>query len=128
MLSRSENIFIDEDEQTKSVPAWMREGVIYISIAELAEALSINYYESETTGKVELKSNYFLLKSTPGSPFIIITPRSTEFLRVYQLPKSSYLKNSKTFIPLTYSLGPLEVIVERKLKFDKPDRLIVGIR
>ncbi len=121
-----ENIFIVEDEQTKSVSAWMHEGIIYVSISELAEALSINYFISKTTGKVELKSNYFLLKSTPRNPFIIITPRSNGTPRVYQLPKSTYLRNNKTFVPLPFLLGPLEIVVERKLKFDKPNRLIVG--
>ena len=60
-----ENIFIVDDKVTKSVSAWMREGILYVSISELAEALSINYFENDKTGKVELKSNYFLLKSTP---------------------------------------------------------------
>ncbi|MGB5531190.1 MAG: hypothetical protein WBQ32_14580, partial [Ignavibacteriaceae bacterium] len=122
-----ENLEIITDKGAKNIPAWLREGIIYISIADLAEALSINYYESESTGKVELKSNYFLLKSTPGSPYLILTSRSTGIPKVYQLPKSSYVKNSKTYIPLTYSLRPLEVIVERKLKFENPDKLIVGI-
>ena len=123
---QSENLKVVTEKGTIEIPAWKREGVIYISIADLAEALSINYYESERTGKVELKSNYFLLKSTPGSPFLILTSRSTGVPKVYQLPKSSYIKNSKTFIPLTYSLAPLEVIVERKLKLEKPDMLVLG--
>ena len=121
-----ETLTVVTDRGTKSIPAWMREGVIYISISDLAEALSINYYESERTGKIELKSNYFLLKSTPQNPFLILTSRSTGIPKVYQLPKSIYAKNGKTFIPLIYSLGPLEVIIERKLKFEKPDKLVLG--
>ena len=121
-----ENVFIVEDGQTKSVSAWMREGIIYVSISELAEAFSINYFVSKTTGKVELKSNYFLLKSTPRNPFIIVTPRSSGTPKVYQLPKSTYIRNNKTFIPLPFLLAPLEIIVERELKFEKPNRLNVG--
>ena len=123
---QSEYLKVVTDKGTKDIPAWKREGVIYISIADLAETLSLNYYESERTGKIELKSNYFLLKSTPGSPFLILTSRSTGIPKVYQLPKSSYVRNSKTYIPLTYSLEPLEVIVERKLKFENPNKLVVG--
>ena len=48
---QSENLKVVTDKGTKEIPAWKREGVIYISIADLAEALSINYYESERTGK-----------------------------------------------------------------------------
>ena len=123
---QTENLTIITDKSTKNIPVWMREGVIYISISDLAKTLSINYYESERTGKIELKSNYFLLKSTPQNPFLILTSKSTGIPKVYQLPKSSYVKNGKTFIPLIYSLGPLEVIVEHKLKFEKPDRLVLG--
>jgi N-acetylmuramoyl-L-alanine amidase len=121
-----ENLFIVNDKGTKSVSAWMREGILYVSISELAEALSINYFENDETGKVELKSNYFLLKSSPRNPFIVVTPRSSGAPKVYQLPTSTYLRGNKTFIPLPFILGPLEIIVERELKFEKPNRLIVG--
>ena len=121
-----ENVFIVDDKVTKSVSAWMREGILYVSISELAEALSINYFENDKTGKVELKSNYYLLKTTPRNPFTVVTPRSSGKPKVYQLPTSTYLKNNKTFIPLPFSLTPVEIIAERKLKFEKPNRIIVG--
>ncbi len=72
-----ENLFITTEQGTKSVSAWQREGILYVPIAEFAKTLSINYYENVETGKVELKSNYFLLKTTPRSPYIIITSRSS---------------------------------------------------
>ena len=126
LAQQVENLFVVSDKGTKSVSAWMHEGILYVSISELAEALSINYFENESTGKVELKSNYFLLKSSPRNPFIIVTPRSSGTPKVYQLPTSTYLRDNKTFIPLPFPLDPLEIIVERKLKFEKPNRLIVG--
>jgi len=126
LAQQVENLFIVTDKGTKSVSAWMREGVLYVSISELAEALSINYFENDATGKVELKSNYFLLKSSPRNPFIVVTPRSSGTPKVYQLPTSTYLRGNKTFIPLPFFLDPLEIIVERELKFEKPNRLIVG--
>jgi N-acetylmuramoyl-L-alanine amidase len=109
----------------KNVTAWVREGIIYIPIADLAEALSINYFMNDVTGKVELKSNYLLLKSTPRNPFLIVTPRSTGIPKVYQLPVSTYIKNNKTFIPLLFSLDPLETVLEYELKFEK-NKLVVG--
>jgi len=123
---QSENLAIITNKGTKFIPLWVREGVLYISVSDLAEAFSLNHYISESTGKVELKSNYYLLKSTPRNPFLILTSRSTGIPKVYQLPKSTYIKNGETFIPLTYSLEPLEVMVERKLNFERPNRLIVG--
>jgi N-acetylmuramoyl-L-alanine amidase len=126
LAQQVENLFVVSDKGTKSVSALMREGILFVSISELAEALSINYFSNETTGKVELKSNYFLLKSSPRNPFIIVTSRSSGTPKVYQLPTSTYLKGNDTFIPLPFLLDPLEIIVERKLKFEKPNRLIVG--
>ncbi|MBP1682961.1 MAG: N-acetylmuramoyl-L-alanine amidase [Ignavibacteriaceae bacterium] len=126
LAQQVENLFVVSDKGTKSVSAWMHEGILYVSISELAEALTINYFESESTGKVELKSNYFLLKSSPRNPFIVVTPRSSGTPKVYQLPTSTYFRGNETFIPLPFLLDPLEIIVERKLKFEKPNRLIVG--
>jgi N-acetylmuramoyl-L-alanine amidase len=126
LAQQVENLFVVSDKGTKSVSAWMHEGILYVSISELAEALTINYFENESTGKVELKSNYFLLKSSPRNPFIVVTPRSSGTPKVYQLPTSTYFRGNETFIPLPFLLDPLEIIVERNLKFEKPNRLIVG--
>ena len=111
LAQQVENLFVVSDKGTKSVSTWMYEGILYVSISELAEALSINYFENESTGKVELKSNYFLLKSSPRNPFIIVTPRSSGTPKVYQLPTSTYLRGNQTFIPLPFLLDPLEIIV-----------------
>lgn len=126
LAQQVENLFIVTEKGTKSVSAWQREEILYVPISELAEALSINYFESDKTGKVELKSNYFLLKTTPRSPYVIVTPRSSGVPKVFQLPTSTYLKNDKTFIPLQFSIDALEIIAERELKFEKPNKLIVG--
>ena len=126
LAQQVENLFIVTEKGTKSVSAWQREEILYVSISELAEAISINYFENDKTGKVELKSNYFLLKSTPRNPYIIVTPRSTGIPKVYQLPTSTYLRNDKTFIPLQFAIDALEIIVERELKLERPNKLIFG--
>jgi N-acetylmuramoyl-L-alanine amidase len=120
------NLAIVIDDETKYIPAFVREGTIFTPVVDLAEALSINYFTSEKTGKVELKSNYLLLKSTPKNSYLVITPRSTGVPKVFQFPTSSYLKEGKTYIPLVYSLDPLEMVIEKKLKFEEPNKLILG--
>jgi len=121
-----QNLFINTEQGTKSVSAWQREGILYVPIAEFAKALSINFYENAATGKVELKSNNYLLKTTPRSPYLIVTPRSIGTPKVYQLPTSTYFKNDKTLIPIQFSLDALEIIIEHELKFEKPNKLIIG--
>jgi len=121
-----ENLFISSDNGTTSISAWQREGILYIPILEFARALSINFYENTATGKVELKSNYFILKTTPRSPYIIITPRSGGVPKVFQLPTSTYFRNDETLIPIQFATDALEIIVERALQFEKPNKLIFG--
>jgi N-acetylmuramoyl-L-alanine amidase len=129
----SDQLALVTEKGTKYIPAYVREGTIYFSISDLAEELSINYFHNEKTGKVELKSNYLLLKSTPKNPYLIITPRSSGVPKVYQLPTSSYFLNDKTYLPLLYCIDPLEAILEKELKFEKPKppdertgKLVVG--
>lgn len=126
LAQQVENLFITTEQGTKSVSAWQREGILYVPIAEFAKTLSINYYENIETGKVELKSNYFLLKATPRSPYLIITPRSGGVPKVYQLPISTYFKNDETLIPIQFSTDALEIIFQRELKFQKPNKLVFG--
>lgn len=120
------NLAIVTDQGTKYIPAFFREGTIYAPIVELAAKLEINFFANETTGKVELKSNYILLKSTPKNPYLIVTPRSTGVPKVYQLPTSSYFRDGNTYIPVAYSLDPLEMIIEKKLTFEEPNKLLIG--
>ncbi len=126
LAQQSQNITVVTKEGNKNLTAWLREGIIYIPIAELAKVLSINYFENEKTGKVELKSNYLLLKSTPKNPFLIVTPRATGVPKVYQLPTSTYVRDDKTYIPLLFSISPLEAILERELVLEKNNKLILG--
>ncbi|MBT8391971.1 MAG: N-acetylmuramoyl-L-alanine amidase [Ignavibacteriaceae bacterium] len=123
-----DELLIVTDEGTINIPAFLREGTIYSSIVDFAEALKINFFANEKTGKVELKSNYMLLKSTPKNSFLIVTPRSTGVPKVYQLPTSSYLRNGETYIPIAYCLDPLEMIVEKKLTFETPNKFLLGER
>ena len=121
-----ENLFITTEKGTTSISAWQREGILYVPIVEFARALSINFYENTATGKVELKSNYFTLKTTPRSPYLIITPRSGGNPKVFQLPTSTYFRNDETLIPIQFSVDALEIILEHKLNFEKPNKLIFG--
>ena len=121
-----DNLFIETDKGTKSISAWQREGILYVPASELAVALSLNYFENTQTGKVELKSNYFTLKTTPRSPYLIVTPRSTGTPKVYQLPTSTYYKDDKTLVPIQFSMDAFEIIIERELAFEKPNKLIIG--
>jgi len=90
-----EDIAIITDKGTKHIPVYLREGSVYFSLKDFAEAISTNHYHSKNTGKIELKFKRYLLKATGKNPYIIITPRSTGIPIVYQLPTSSYVIDKK---------------------------------
>jgi len=126
LAQQVDTLFVTTEKGTMSVSAWQREGILYVPISEFAEALSINYFKNDKTGKVELKSNYFLLKTTPRNPYIIVTPRSSGVPKVYQLPSSTYFRNDETLVPIQFCIDALEIIVEHELDFEKPNKLIFG--
>jgi N-acetylmuramoyl-L-alanine amidase len=123
--NKTELILVTESGN-KSIPSFERENTLYFSVKHFAEAAGINYFYNAGTGKVELKFKRFLLKVSPKNPYIIITPRSTGIPKVYQLPTSTYFKDSQLYIPVAYSLDVLEIASGRKFSFENPDKLVVG--
>jgi len=121
-----DDIAIITDKGTKHIPVYLREGSVYFSLKDFAEAISANHYHSKNTGKIELKFKRYLLKATGKNPYIIITPRSTGVPIVYQIPTSSYVINNKVYVPLKYCLEPLQSAYGRQLSFEEPGKLFVG--
>jgi N-acetylmuramoyl-L-alanine amidase len=121
-----EDIAIITDKGTKHIPVYLREGSVYFSLKDFAEAISANHYHSKNTGKIELKFKRYLLKATGKNPYIIITPRSTGIPIVYQLPSSSYVIDNKVYVPLKYFLEPLQSAYGRQLSFEEPNKLFIG--
>ena len=113
-------------EGTKSVPVYTRESTIYISLRHLAEALSINHFQNDQTVKIELKFDNYLLKATGKNPYLILTNRIDGSQKVYQLPTSTYVFDSRVFAPLKYIIEPLMLAYGKELNFKTPSQLIVG--
>jgi len=114
------------DKGIKDVPTYKREKTIYFSIMDFAEAASINYFYNNKNGKIELKFDNYLLKITAKNPYFVITERTTGIQTIFQLPTSSYIFKDKIFIPLIFSIDPLEKSWGKKLSYNKSNKLIVG--
>jgi len=120
------NLTVITPEGTKYVPVYTRESTIYVSLRNLAEALSINHFQNEQTVKIELKFDNYLLKATGKNPYLILTDRVDGTQKVYQLPTSTYVFDSRVFAPLQYILEPLVLAYGKELTFKSPSQLIVG--
>ena len=120
------NVAVITEKGTKYIPAYIREGTVYFSLNDFAEVLSINSYYNKNNGKIELKFDDYLFKASTKNPYLIVTPRSTGISKIYQLPTSSFFIDKKIYIPAIYSLEPLQTVFGKKLKFENPNKLLIG--
>ena len=120
------NVAVITEKGTRYIPAYIREGTVYFSLNDLAEALSINSYFNLNNGKIELKFDEYLFKASIKNPYLIVTPRTTGISKIYQLPTSSFFIDKKIYIPALYSIEPLQTVFGKKLKFEKPNKLLIG--
>ena len=125
-VTAQNNLLIISEQGTKEISSYEREGTLYFPLVEFAKATNTNYYISEKTGKIELKFKNHLLKTTPANPYIIVTPRATGRIRVYQLPTSSYIFKDKIHIPVISGLDALSAAFGKEIKFQKPNKLLIG--
>ncbi|MCW9065314.1 MAG: hypothetical protein OQJ78_03385, partial [Ignavibacteriaceae bacterium] len=121
-----DNISVITDNGIKDIPSYDREKTIYFSIRDFADAASINYFYNQKNGKIELKFDNYLLKITAKNPYFVITERTTGRQTIYQLPTSSYIFNDKIFIPLVFSIDPIEKAWGKELNSSNPKKIIVG--
>jgi N-acetylmuramoyl-L-alanine amidase len=122
----SNNVLVVTKEGMKNIPAYVREGTIYFSLKDFADALSINYYYNESTKKIELRFDKYFVKISARNPFVVVTDRANEKQSVIQLPTSTYLINSKVFLPLKYCLPTLAASYGKELNFELPNKIVVG--
>ncbi len=120
------NISVITDKGIKDIPSYKREKTVYFSIKDFADATSINYFYNKKNGKIELKFDDYLLKITAKNPYFVITERTTGSQTIYQLPTSSYIFNDKIFIPLFFSISPIENAWGKRLSYSEPNKIIVG--
>ena len=120
------NVLVVTKDGMKNVPAYIREGTIYFSLKDFADALSVYYYYNENTQKIEVKFDKYSVKASAKNPFLVLREKSSDREFVIQLPTSTYLINSKVFVPLDYILKTLATAYGKELKFQEPNKIIVG--
>lgn len=108
-----------------SIPVYVRQGTVYLSINHFAEVLNIEYKYDQQSGKIELSFDDKNLIITSKDPFIILTSKDYNQKDVYQLPTSTYSFDDNIYIPLVYSLDFLKLAYKKELVFEKPNILII---
>ena len=120
------NVLVVTKDGMKNIPAYIREGTVYFSLKDFADALSINYYYNEDAQKIEVKFDRYSVKASAKNPFFVLTEKTTSTQSVIQLPTSTYLISNKVFVPLKYSLSSLSLAYGKELTFEAPNKIIIG--
>jgi len=120
------NVLLVTKDGMKNIPAYIREGTIYFSLKDFADVLPANYYYNENTQKIELKFDKYSVKVSAKNPYLVLKDKIGQKEFVIQLPTSTYLISSKIFVPLEYSLKTLATAYGKDLKFQEPNKIVVG--
>ena len=83
------NVLVVTKDGMKNIPAYVREGTVYFSLKDFADAVSVNYYYNEDAQKIEVKFDKYSLKASARNPFLVLNEKSGEKQLVIQLPTST---------------------------------------
>lgn len=120
------NVLIVTKSGMKNIPAYVRENTIYFPLKDFADAIGVNYFFNDETKKIELKFDKYSLKSSAKNPYLVLNEKNSEKQIVIQLPTSTYFVNNKVYVPLIYSLHALEIAYGYDLRFETPNKIVIG--
>jgi len=120
------NVLVVTKDGMKNIPAYVREGTIYFSLKDFADAVGVNYYYNEETQKIEIKFNNYYVKSSARNPFLVLNEKNGDKQLIVQLPTSTFFINKKVYVPLIYSLSALQQAYGYDLNYEAPNKIIIG--
>ena len=120
------SVLVVTKDGMKNIPAYVREGTIYFSLKDFADVVGVNYYYNEDAQKIEVKFDKYFVKASARNPFLVLNEKTGEKQLVIQLPTSTYLINKKVYVPLIYSLKAIEQAYGKELKYEAPNKIVVG--
>lgn len=120
------SVLVVTKDRMKNIPAYVREGTIYFSLKDFADVVGVNYYYNEDAQKIEIKFDNYYIKASARNPFLVLNEKTGEKQLVIQLPTSTYLINKKVYVPLIYSLKAIERAYGKELKYEAPNKIVVG--
>ncbi|HCY75909.1 MAG TPA: hypothetical protein DHV28_08300 [Ignavibacteriales bacterium] len=120
------NVLVVTNAGMKNIPAYVREGTIYFSLKDFADAVGVNYYYNEDAQKIEVKFDNYFVKASARNPYLVLNEKNGDKQLIIQLPTSTYLINKKVYVPLKYSLKTLAAAYGKELSFEAPNKIVIG--
>lgn len=102
-------VFEGGKQPTQLVAAFKEREVLYGSLKDLSDALSLQDYYNSTTKKLEVKCGQYRIKASANNPFIVIADRSNNST-TYQLPLDVILASDAIFVPLQFFIPLLNAV------------------
>ncbi len=90
---------IISSKQTVTVRSFTENDIQYVSIKDLADRLSFNYYENTVLKKVEIKLERGTLKFSAENAFVVLTNPVTKQYHVHQLSQPVVIEQQLFFAP-----------------------------
>ncbi len=90
---------------------------VYVSIGEVARALSLNTFVLKATDKLSVYSNYGSLLFTPSNGFVVVSLRGET--TAMQMPLPVLEANGKLYMPAEYAAEYFSRIIQGTLSYDK---------
>ena len=70
------NVLVVTKDGMKNIPAYVREGTIYFSLKDFADAVGVNYYYNEDAKKIEVKFDKYSVKASAKNPFLVFNEKN----------------------------------------------------
>jgi len=111
-------------KETTYIPVFIRQGMTYIPIAQLADVLGIKYTFMSENERIKFYFPQYNLIINSKNPFLILESKDKS-QEIVQLPTSTYMINNQIYIPLIYSKKTLEKALGTILNIKEPDLLTI---
>ena len=108
------------------ISAKNKDGIIYFSISQFADALSENYDFNSATKKITINFDRKTLVITDENPFYVLLDTNSNRTKSLQIPTNTFSSNNEIYIPMFYSLEIIQEALGRQVIFNGPNRLILG--
>jgi N-acetylmuramoyl-L-alanine amidase len=117
-------IGIKTGKVTTYIPVFIRQGMTYIPIVQLADVIGIKYTLLSENERIKFYFPQYNLIINSKNPFLILESKDKS-QEIVQLPTSTYMINNQIYIPLIYSKKTLEKALGTILNIKEPDFLTV---
>jgi len=117
---------VRSDGAEKAVAFYSKKGFLFVSSKGLANALGTGFYYNSKADKAELKTDAIKIKFTARNQYVVVADARNKIIKIFQMPISTILINNDVFIPLKYSIYLLEKFLNKKIKVDYKEKVLIA--